>query len=341
MPILHLSQLIGVAAGLEDVGAEVQAPRRLGGAGAREAARLSASFARPRRLTWRSRWAGVGSARLVGRLIRAASLVLCGGAAGLRLVRGRLAADARARGAGRRASAGARRAPDRAPLRLPPRRCRRAAASRSSAPSTGWRSGGPTSSASPATCSPSRAASRCCAALLDRLDARSPCSATTTSPSRAIRSRSRSSSSDLGAATLLRDEARTVELRGAPVQIVGRRSALVPRGSPRPPRELADPDADLRILLSHFPGDRRRLPPERFELVLAGHMHAGQIVLPYPGGKLRSPIRARATSRASTGAGGTSCTSRRASARRSCRSASSRGPRSTELVLRSATPSGL
>ena len=40
MPILHLSQLIGVAAGLRGVGAEVQAARRLGRAGPREAAGL-------------------------------------------------------------------------------------------------------------------------------------------------------------------------------------------------------------------------------------------------------------------------------------------------------------
>ena len=28
------------------------------------------------------------------------------------------------------------------------------------------------------------------------------------------------------------------------------------------------------------------LPPGVFQLVLAGHLHAGQIVLPYPGGKV-------------------------------------------------------
>ena len=41
MPILHLSQLIGVAAGLDGLGAQVQAPRRLGRARDREARRLS------------------------------------------------------------------------------------------------------------------------------------------------------------------------------------------------------------------------------------------------------------------------------------------------------------
>jgi uncharacterized protein len=31
----------------------------------------------------------------------------------------------------------------------------------------------------------------------------------------------------------------------------------------------------------------RRIPPGAFHLVLAGHLHAGQIALPLPGGKLR------------------------------------------------------
>ena len=86
-------------------------------------------------------------------------------------------------------------------------------------------------------------------------------------------------------ARLLQDEAVILERGGQRIQIVGVDAARYPGGTTRP-WELADPDADLRILLCHFPGIERRLPAAAFHLVLAGHLHAGQIVLPYPGGKV-------------------------------------------------------
>jgi uncharacterized protein len=86
-------------------------------------------------------------------------------------------------------------------------------------------------------------------------------------------------------ATLLRDGAVVIERRGRRIQVVGVDAETYPRGEARP-WELADPDAGLRILLCHFPGIARRLPPGSFDLVLTGHLHAGQIVLPYPGGKV-------------------------------------------------------
>jgi uncharacterized protein len=100
---------------------------------------------------------------------------------------------------------------------------------------------------------------------------------------------------DLDPAVLLLGDARTVERRGCRVQIVGvdprayrKRRAL--------PQRLVDLDADLRILLCHFPRVVDALPPGAFHLVLAGHMHGGQICLPYPGGKLRlAHLRARYT----------------------------------------------
>jgi uncharacterized protein len=77
-------------------------------------------------------------------------------------------------------------------------------------------------------------------------------------------------------ATLLVGESRLVDMRGVRVQIAG--TAPKPRAHvPHPQR------ADFRILLSHYP----RLRVDGYPLVLSGHMHAGQIVLPYPGGKVR------------------------------------------------------
>jgi uncharacterized protein len=91
---------------------------------------------------------------------------------------------------------------------------------------------------------------------------------------------------DLEPATLLGDEARTIELRGRTIQIVGvdPRSYRYNRAHPE---RLADSEADLRILLCHYPDVVDRVPPGTFDLVLSGHLHAGQICLPWPGGRLR------------------------------------------------------
>jgi predicted MPP superfamily phosphohydrolase len=56
------------------------------------------------------------------------------------------------------------------------------------------------------------------------------------------------------------------------------------RGAGRWPEP--DRDADLRILLCHFPRVIERLRPGDWHLVLAGHMHAGQIVMPWVTGRL-------------------------------------------------------
>jgi predicted MPP superfamily phosphohydrolase len=86
---------------------------------------------------------------------------------------------------------------------------------------------------------------------------------------------------DLREAVLLRDEATTVDVRGARVQIIGVDPESY-RARTADPARLADPGADLRILLCHFPGAGRRFPPGRFQLILAGHLHAGQITIPFP-----------------------------------------------------------
>jgi predicted MPP superfamily phosphohydrolase len=83
--------------------------------------------------------------------------------------------------------------------------------------------------------------------------------------------------------TLLTDSSVEVELRGKRVELAGvdPRSWLARRRS-----GFGDGDADLRILLCHFPEALDRVSDGRWNLILAGHLHAGQIVLPYGFGKL-------------------------------------------------------
>ncbi len=86
---------------------------------------------------------------------------------------------------------------------------------------------------------------------------------------------------ELEPATLLLDEGRMLDCRGRSVWIAG----FDPRSRNREPDLRRE--ADLAIVLSHFPAVLARLPDDGYDLVLAGHMHDGQICIPYPGGKLR------------------------------------------------------
>jgi predicted MPP superfamily phosphohydrolase len=97
----------------------------------------------------------------------------------------------------------------------------------------------------------------------------------------------RSDLQELEPATLLRDEGQMLELRGRKVWIAGADPRLIVRGRPRlDPNRLAR-EADFSILLCHYPRVLEHLEPGRFDLVLTGHMHDGQIALPFPGGKVR------------------------------------------------------
>ncbi len=92
---------------------------------------------------------------------------------------------------------------------------------------------------------------------------------------------------ELAPATLLRDEGVMLELRGKRVWIAGTDPRLIARGEVKLDPNALSQEADFRILLSHYPRLFDRVEPGSFELVLAGHMHDGQIAVPYPGGKVR------------------------------------------------------
>jgi hypothetical protein len=83
--------------------------------------------------------------------------------------------------------------------------------------------------------------------------------------------------------TLLSDAAALVDVRGQSVELYG----ADPRTWLRHRRlDFPDSQADLRLLLCHFPATLYKVPPGRFDLALAGHLHAGQIVIPYGFGRL-------------------------------------------------------
>ncbi|HYY32442.1 MAG TPA: metallophosphoesterase [Gaiellaceae bacterium] len=91
---------------------------------------------------------------------------------------------------------------------------------------------------------------------------------------------------------LLEDSSVALDVEGKRIQVVG--------GNPsrdwkaRRLDALADPAADLRILLFHFPDVTEWLPPRAYDLVVAGHLHGGQICVPTPRGKIRlEHLRAR------------------------------------------------
>ncbi len=85
---------------------------------------------------------------------------------------------------------------------------------------------------------------------------------------------------------LLRDESVVIGARGVEIEIAGMDpdTWAIDRGGAE---RLFRSRAPLRILLAHFPDVVDELPAGTCSLMLAGHLHGGQICLPAPGGKLR------------------------------------------------------
>ena len=86
---------------------------------------------------------------------------------------------------------------------------------------------------------------------------------------------------DLERARLLEDEAEILAVRGECVAVVGvdPKTYRVNRARPH---ELAEPGAGFRLLLCHFPRIVERMPRASFDLILTGHLHGGQICVPFP-----------------------------------------------------------
>jgi predicted MPP superfamily phosphohydrolase len=87
---------------------------------------------------------------------------------------------------------------------------------------------------------------------------------------------------ELSRGRLLEDESRRGTIRGVETEIAGvdPRSWLGRRSSGFDPS-----GAPFRLLLCHFPKVLDRVPDGRWHLILSGHLHAGQIVLPYGRGR--------------------------------------------------------
>ena len=89
---------------------------------------------------------------------------------------------------------------------------------------------------------------------------------------------------DLERTRLLRDEVVEVEARGTPIIVVGVDPESYRRHETRP--HAIGGTGPLKLLLCHFPGIVKRIPRGAFDLILSGHLHAGQICLPLPGRRI-------------------------------------------------------
>ncbi len=91
---------------------------------------------------------------------------------------------------------------------------------------------------------------------------------------------------DLGGLTLLDGAATELSIGGHRVSIGGASAERIRLEPGYDPAVHLDPSADLRVLLCHFPDMLPRIASGIAHLVLAGHLHAGQICAPWPGGRI-------------------------------------------------------
>ncbi|MGI9116144.1 MAG: metallophosphoesterase [Gaiellales bacterium] len=86
---------------------------------------------------------------------------------------------------------------------------------------------------------------------------------------------------------LLRDRTVALEHGGVTLAVTG----LEPHDPDEHPAGLPDGwpahDADLHLVLAHFPDVFDGAPADAAGLVLSGHLHGGQICLPWPTGRIR------------------------------------------------------
>ena len=90
---------------------------------------------------------------------------------------------------------------------------------------------------------------------------------------------------DLEDARLLVDERVVLDANTERLLVAGVDPVSYRDGRARPDL-LVDDDTAFRLLLCHFPGIVDRVPPDSFDLILAGHLHAGQICVPTPRGRI-------------------------------------------------------
>jgi uncharacterized protein len=91
---------------------------------------------------------------------------------------------------------------------------------------------------------------------------------------------------DLGGFTLLDGTAAELTVKGRRISIAGASAERLLKGDAYDPSEHLDVSADFRILLCHYPDMLPRLRTGWAHLVLAGHLHGGQICIPWPGGRV-------------------------------------------------------